>query len=631
MKHIKHILFLASLLLSNLTVSAEKVEINGIWYNLVSKAKVAEVTSSGGKKYSGTITIPTTVTYEGVQYSVTSIGESAFDHCISLVSVTLPESVTSIGNHAFYFCSNLTIINIPKECTKIGRYAFYDCNITTIAIPEGVTNIGDYAFSYCTNLTSINISGGVISIGTGAFSYCSKITSINIPESVTSIGGVAFNKCSSLTSINIPKGVTKIEDYTFSDCSSLSSITIPEGVIWVLDEAFSGCNSLTSINIPESVIQIGDQTFYGCSSLTSIVLPSSLRLIGSESFAYCTELTDVYCSAKNVPSSNTNAFNGSYPEYVTLHVPASAQESYQTTSPWSEFGTILSLTEDKVTSITLSQSSAILSEGQTMTLSATVEPSSATDKTITWSSSDSNVATVDDEGKVTAITPGTTTITATANGGSGVSASCVVTVEAMPTEVEITINQYGSGTYCSEYALDFSQVEGLKAYAAAGYNDVTGVVTLLRVMTTQPGTGLFVKGEPGTYEVPVIESSSDHTINMLVGTLVKTPVNKTSDDGLYRNFRYTTKTGVPTPMFYEIADGYTLSANRAYLQIPTAWLPAETKSIALRFDEGEGTTDIDPSTLNPQLSTEVYDLQGRRIDNPTSGIYIIDGKKVVIK
>jgi hypothetical protein len=66
------------------------------------------------------------------------------------------------------------------------------------------------------------------------------------------------------------------------------------------------------------------------------------------------------------------------------------------------------------------------------------------------------------------------------------------------------------------------------------------------------------------------------------------------------------------------------------LQIPTAWLPAETKSISLRFEEGEGTTDIDASTLNPQRSTEVYDLYGRRVDNPVKGgIYIVGGRKVV--
>ena len=546
---------------ATLVASAQtKVEIDGIWYNLVSKVKQAEVTCKGSSwdayadEYSGSITLP-----EGV----TSIENQAFYNCRSLTSITLPECVTSIGAHAFYGCTSLTAINIP----------------------EGVTWIGDDAF---------------------------------------------FG-CSSLTAITIPEGVTSIRGHAFYGCSSLTDITLPEGVTSIGDQAFSGCYSLTAITIPESVTSIGSGAFNGCSSLTTIVLPKNLKNIYSEAFANCSELLDVYCYAEKVSSTNSNAFDGSYPEYATLHVPASAIESYKTTAPWSSFGTIVSLTDEKVTSITLNHTEAILTEGQTLTLIATVEPGYATNKAVTWSSTDFDVAAVDNNGKVTAIAPGTATIIAKASDGSGVSASCEVTVEAA-TYVSITINQYGSGTYCSPYALDFSNVEGLKAYAAAGYNNITGVVTLLRLNTSQPGEGLFIKGEPGKYMVPVMESTGDNTLNMLVGTLAKTAVNKTSDDGLYRNFRYTTKTGVPTPMFYEIADGYTLSANRAYLQIPTAWLPAETKSISLRFDEDEGTTDIEASTLNPQRSTEVYDLQGRRVDNPLKGgIYIVNGKKTVIK
>ena len=236
---------------------------------------------------------------------------------------------------------------------------------------------------------------------------------------------------------------------------------------------------------------------------------------------------------------------------------------------------------------------------------------------------------------------GTATITATANDGSGVSASCEVTVKApldeeetmpMPSEVNITINEHGSGTYCSEYALDFSQVEGIKAYAATGYNNVTGVVTLTRVMTTQPGEGLFLKGESGQeYDVPVIEASADYTTNLLVGTLTETKVNGT--DGAYANFKYTIKDGETAPMFYQFADGSTMGAGKAYLQIPTAWLPTgETRSIGLRFDEGEGTTDIENAEIINHKSEITYDLMGRRVVQPVKGgIYIVNGKKVIVK
>jgi hypothetical protein len=97
----KQIVFLFALLLLPLAAIAETVEIDGIYYNLITKAKQAEVTSNPNK-YSGSINIPTSVTYGGVTYSVTSIGEKAFRECYGLTSVTIGNSVTSIGGNAFY-------------------------------------------------------------------------------------------------------------------------------------------------------------------------------------------------------------------------------------------------------------------------------------------------------------------------------------------------------------------------------------------------------------------------------------------------------------------------------------------------------------------------------------------------
>ena len=197
-------------------------------------------------------------------------------------------------------------------------------------------------------------------------------------------------------------------------------------------------------------------------------------------------------------------------------------------------------------------------------------------------------------------------------------------------EVTITMNKYGSGTYSSEHALDFSKVEGLKAYAATGYNSVTGVVTLTRVMTAKAGTGLFLKGEQGDYTVPVMTSTADNSLNMLVATLEKTPVNGKSDDGMYINYKYTVLSGTSTPLFYQFTDGSSLGAGKAYLQIPTAWMPdAAQKSISIRFDEGDGTTDIEDAEFNTQNSELIYDLMGRRVEKAEKGIYIVGGRKVI--
>ncbi|MBR5147582.1 MAG: leucine-rich repeat domain-containing protein [Bacteroidaceae bacterium] len=132
----KHLLFIFAALLPLLGSAQTKVEIDGIWYNLVSMAKVAEVTFKGDSfdsynEYSGSITIPATVTYEGVTCSVKNIGDEAFRRCRSLTAITIPVGLTSIRYSAFYGCSRLTTIVLPKSVNSIGYKAFANCSELT--------------------------------------------------------------------------------------------------------------------------------------------------------------------------------------------------------------------------------------------------------------------------------------------------------------------------------------------------------------------------------------------------------------------------------------------------------------------------------------------------------------------
>ena len=111
----------------------------------------------------------------------------------------------------------------------------------------------------------------------------------------------------------------------------------------IQNNAFEGCTNLKVVNIPNGLTHLSDAAFDGCSSLTSIVLPKSVEYIYRKAFANCSELTDVYCYAETLPSTDANAFDGSYVEYATLHVPANALEAYKTTAPWSSFGTIVAI------------------------------------------------------------------------------------------------------------------------------------------------------------------------------------------------------------------------------------------------------------------------------------------------
>ena len=300
------------------------------WYGSRSRVKsavIAEgVTSIGESAFENCRSL-TSVT---IPNSVTSIGWSAFFYCKSLTSVTIPDSVTSVGAYAFLGCTSLTSVTIPNSVTSIGGCAFDECwSLTSVTIPDSVTSIGDSAFASCTSLTSVTIPDSVTSIGGGAFAWCTSLTGIwvtegnshyssdasgvlfskdkttlvqypgafaayAIPDSVTSIGQHAFNGCRSLTSVTIPDGVTSIGAYAFSECSSLTSVTIPDSVTSIGGIAFGNCKSLTSVTIPDSVTSIGGGAFQGCISLTSVTIPDSVTSIGDGAFASCTSLTDVY-------------------------------------------------------------------------------------------------------------------------------------------------------------------------------------------------------------------------------------------------------------------------------------------------------------------------------------------------
>ena len=338
---------LAAILIA-LSAWANGTEINGIYYELDSSAKTASVTytgsnSSSGNNYLGDITIPATVTYGGTTYSVTSIGEDAFDGCTGLTSITIPNSVTNIGNEAFYGCTGLTSISIPESVTSIGERAFYGCTgLTSITIPNSVTTIGNSAFYGCTGLTSITIPNSVTSINNYAFEGCTGLTSITIPNSVTSIGNWAFDGCTGLTSISIPESVTSIGNRAFAYCSGLTSITIPESVTSIPSSAFDGCTSLTSITIPNSVTSIEYAAFKGCTGLTSITIPNSVTIIWNDAFYGCTGLTSITLRWDD-PTNCTyiNDILYGVPTSATLYVPVGTKALYENTEPWSRFENIV--------------------------------------------------------------------------------------------------------------------------------------------------------------------------------------------------------------------------------------------------------------------------------------------------
>jgi len=285
------------------------------------QASVTVIGHVDGYNATGDLIIPESVSYEGHNYTVTTIGKSAFLYCFYLTNLSIPNTVTTIEASAFAYCQGFAgDLVIPNSVTTVGYGAFQICPgfDGDLIIGSSVTEIGDYAFNSCDGMTgTLYIPSGVQSIGGNSFGYCAFSgivvdpennvydsrndcnaiieTSTNelvtgcknstIPNSVTSIGYCAFRGIAGLTSIEIPNSVTYIGENAFAFCYDLTGdLTIPNSVDTIDAGAFFNCEGFGgTLTIGESVTFIGDQAFRNCSGFTgAVTLAATPPVLGDD-------------------------------------------------------------------------------------------------------------------------------------------------------------------------------------------------------------------------------------------------------------------------------------------------------------------------------------------------------------
>lgn len=337
---------------------ADVVQVDGIYYVLDKTEKTAAVSSEWEfepkPSYSGSISIPSSITVSGQKYNVTKIFKYAFYECFDLTEIVLPNTIEVIGEEAFYSCEGLKEIVLPNSVKYIQDLAFFDCSsLEKVVLSENIQEIGNNAFCACLELTIISLPNSLSSIGRASFSGCRKLKEITIPSSMTSIGEGAFRNCHFLkdkfinssnldaeaneywgaelcdditndyvyikdnvviginpysTKAVIPDYCIEIADMAFHD-SKIYDITIGSNVKRIGERAFEYCTNLTNVEIPNNAETICDYAFSSCNSLERISIGDGVKEIGKYAFYECYSLEAVNFGS-NVNSIKSNAFIG---------------------------------------------------------------------------------------------------------------------------------------------------------------------------------------------------------------------------------------------------------------------------------------------------------------------------------
>ena len=588
---------------------------NTPWYNSFYNSQSDGVIYIGNVLYGYKGTMPSYTTIE-VKEGTTCIADDAFSGCDGLSSIIIPEGVKRIGSQAFADCCNLSSISLPDGMEKIENTAFLSCSsLSSISIPNSLKTIDMEAFLCCYNLTEVHISSlkdwfdiDFMSFEANPLAYAKNlyvngalVTELTIPDSVTAIKDYAFY-CSNLTAVTIHDGVVSIGKEAFGNCSSLTGVHISSVDAWCnIDFGGSGANPLaasvygtlylngkpiTELVISEGMESIKNYAFQGLQNLISVTIPESVTSIGDFVFNGCRRLTSIVCQAFTPPSCD-DAFLG-VNKTTPLYVPESSIEAYRLADGWSDFTNIQPIAANKV--ILDTEESFIQTENENYDHISYTRTFNNTN----W--------------------------------------------QALYVPFEIPVD----ADFASRF--DVAYFNDVRSYD----DDKDGAIDRMVMELFEIEEGNTLKAN---YPYLIrAKNTGEATITVTDAVLYATEENSISCSSVFMNYEvfgtYTRMTGAELQGCYAVSNGswkqassenVVLNPFRLWLKLtpidgsPVKISEKAMRSISIRLSGEEDTAEIEGVELMPQGSDAIYDLQGRRVENPTKGIYIVNGKKVVLK
>ena len=468
-----------------------------------------------------------------------------FEKCTGLEEIEIPNTIKKLGWNSFKDCVNLKSIDMSDGLTEVDSYAFADCvSLKNIIVPDTVKTMGIYIFSGCTALEKVHIPDTQINIPNGTFLECSSLTEVNFPDTLEIIESQAFYNCTSLTEVNLPEKVNAINERAFSGCTSLAKVSILSSVETIYSSAFSHCEALTDLTISDGVTTIYSNAFEYNKALVKVTLPDSLQTLGDYAFRYCDSLSEVHLGAglktipkycfyedpelktivlpqqvttvdefafgnctkftdvtmnRNVTSAAVNAF--SYPAKLTIHgVSGTYAETFADDNNI-KFVALASPTTD----IKLNKTELELGRGYTDVLTVSITPVDSADQ-FTWTSSDEDIVTIDENGKLKGIKSGEATIIAMSG---DIMETCAVKVYEAVSSVDVYPYSY-EGT-----AGDTVQLEASIYPSDATYKDVIWTSDNDEVATVDEN-GLVTLGKYGTAKITVTSKDMNRMATCVV-------------------------------------------------------------------------------------------------------------------